>query len=81
MRTTLAITASSLPLPTAHPPQSATTYAVDPVHSVVEFGVSHMVISTVRGKFTPFPGTITCGADAPSPRAIRGKGDAEEEGR
>ena len=37
---------------------SAEKYMVDPVHSSVEFGVRHLVISKVTGKFTEFSGTI-----------------------
>ena len=34
------------------------TWAVDPAHSSVEFRVKHMMISTVRGHFGEFEGTI-----------------------
>jgi polyisoprenoid-binding protein YceI len=34
------------------------TYNIDPVHSTVGFGVSHMVINTVHGKFNEFTGTV-----------------------
>ncbi len=34
------------------------TWAVDPAHSAVEFRVKHMMISTVRGHFGEFAGTI-----------------------
>jgi polyisoprenoid-binding protein YceI len=37
----------------------ADTYKIDPVHSSVGFAVSHMVISTVKGKFDEFNGTVT----------------------
>jgi polyisoprenoid-binding protein YceI len=38
--------------------QSA-TWNLDPAHSTIGFGVRHMMVSTVRGKFTKFTGTIT----------------------
>jgi polyisoprenoid-binding protein YceI len=37
---------------------AADTYKIDPVHSVVGFTVTHMVISHVTGNFTDFDGTI-----------------------
>jgi len=38
---------------------AADTYKIDPNHSSVGFGVSHMVINTVHGKFNDFNGTLT----------------------
>lgn len=40
------------------------TYAADPTHSTVEFAVRHMMISTVRGRFTDFEATLE-GGDEP----------------
>lgn len=37
-------------------------YAIDPVHSQLGFGVSHLVISTVEGRFDRFNGTVTIAA-------------------
>jgi polyisoprenoid-binding protein YceI len=34
------------------------TWQVDPAHSSVEFEVKHMMIATVRGRFTEFEGSI-----------------------
>lgn len=34
------------------------TWSIDPVHSQVDFGVRHMMISTVRGTFGELEGTI-----------------------
>ncbi len=42
----------------ALPLRAAETYTIDPVHSSVGFGVTHMVINTVHGKFNEFSGTI-----------------------
>jgi polyisoprenoid-binding protein YceI len=38
---------------------AADTYNIDPAHSTVGFGVSHLVINTVHGKFGEFTGTLT----------------------
>jgi polyisoprenoid-binding protein YceI len=42
------------------------TWAVDPAHSKVGFGVKHMGIATVRGEFTEFDGTLEIGEDLSS---------------
>jgi polyisoprenoid-binding protein YceI len=39
------------------------TWKVDPTHSSVEFAVKHMMIATVRGRFTEFEGTIEAAED------------------
>jgi polyisoprenoid-binding protein YceI len=45
---------------TATTPQTATaTWNVDPVHSVAEFKVRHMMISNVKGQFTAVAGVMT----------------------
>lgn len=41
-------------------PQTAlTTWTIDPVHSVAEFKVKHMMISNVKGQFTGVSGKLT----------------------
>jgi polyisoprenoid-binding protein YceI len=35
-----------------------TTWSVDPVHSNVEFAVRHLMITTVKGRFTDVRGTV-----------------------
>ena len=45
------------------------TWTVDAAHSSVEFGVKHMGIATVRGKFTEFEGTLGVGEDLASSTA------------
>ncbi len=37
---------------------AATTWAIDPAHSVVELAVKHMMFSTVKGRFANVAGTI-----------------------
>jgi polyisoprenoid-binding protein YceI len=34
------------------------TWTIDPAHSLVEFSVKHMMIATVRGRFTEFAGSL-----------------------
>ncbi len=47
------------------------TWVIDPAHSKVGFSVKHMGISTVRGEFTEFEGSLVIGDD-PSGAKIRG---------
>ena len=43
------------------------TWAIDPVHSSINFSVRHLMVSKVRGRFEKFGGAIVVGADgAPS---------------
>ena len=35
-----------------------TTWTIDPAHSLVEFGVKHMMIATVKGRFGVVRGTV-----------------------
>lgn len=56
--------------------QSATliptgTWTVDPAHSKIGFSVKHMGISTVRGEFTEFEGSLEIGEN-PSDLKVRG---------
>ena len=39
------------------------TWAIDPVHSSINFSVRHLVVSKVRGGFDDFSGTITVADD------------------
>lgn len=39
-------------------PRARETYAFDKAHTSIGFGVKHMVISTVKGRFTDYSGTI-----------------------
>jgi polyisoprenoid-binding protein YceI len=43
----------------ATPQTSTTTWNIDPVHSVAEFKVKHMMISNVKGQFTALRGVLT----------------------
>jgi polyisoprenoid-binding protein YceI len=44
------------------PTSTSTTWQIDPAHSLVEFSVRHMMVSTVKGRFTGISGTITAHA-------------------
>lgn len=41
----------------------AGTWSVDPAHSGVEFAVKHMMIATVRGRFSDFEGSLEVAPD------------------
>ena len=40
------------------PTTTTTTWTIDPSHSLVEFSVRHMMVSTVKGRFTSITGSI-----------------------
>src|SRR4051812_37450163 len=40
------------------PQATTTTWSLDPVHSIVEFKVKHMMISNVKGQFTGVYGVL-----------------------
>ena len=40
-------------------PTAVSTWSVDPVHSVAEFKVKHMMISNVKGQFTGVSGKLS----------------------
>jgi polyisoprenoid-binding protein YceI len=46
------------------------TWQIDPAHSLVEFSVRHMMVSTVKGRFTGVQGTIVDVADNPSQSSV-----------
>jgi polyisoprenoid-binding protein YceI len=52
------------------PNQTRSTWHIDPSHSVVEFSVRHMMISTVKGRFTDIKGTIVDVADDPTSSSV-----------
>lgn len=43
----------------------ATTWSIDASHSLVEFGVRHMMFTTVKGRFSALSGTVVQHADDP----------------
>ena len=44
-------------------PQTTTTWNIDPVHSVAEFKVKHMMITNVKGQFAVVNGALSLDAD------------------
>jgi len=42
----------------ATPQTAITTWNIDPVHTVAEFKVKHMMISNVKGQFTGIKGVL-----------------------
>ena len=44
-------------------PSKTTTWQVDPAHTHVEFAVKHLMIATVRGRFSDVTGTVTVEGD------------------
>ncbi len=58
-------------------PQTATsTWNLDPVHSVAEFKVKHMMISNVKGQFTGISGVLTLDETDPRQSSIQASIDA-----
>ena len=46
------------PVQNLQPPSRPATWQIDPAHSLVEFSVRHMMVSTVKGRFTDVKGSI-----------------------
>ena len=55
---------------TATAPATRTTWSIDPAHSSVEFGVRHLMITTVRGRFTDVKGSVTLDDQDPSAGSV-----------
>ena len=51
---------------TATATQAITTWKLDPSHSQIEFGVRHLMITTVRGRFGVVEGTVRLDRSRPS---------------
>jgi len=45
--------------PTTATSTGTTTWKIDAGHSLAEFGVKHLMVSTIKGRFTDIAGTIT----------------------
>jgi polyisoprenoid-binding protein YceI len=50
--------------------QTRTTWKIDPAHSSVEFAVRHLMITTVRGRFTGVQGTVDDDGADPAKSAV-----------
>jgi polyisoprenoid-binding protein YceI len=73
---TTAASAATAPTPAIASPAAVSTpgqstWAIDRSHSLVEFSVRHMMISTVKGRFTAISGTIVDVADDPSLSSVQ----------
>jgi polyisoprenoid-binding protein YceI len=55
---------------TATQPATKTTWTIDPAHSHVGFGIKHLMIATVRGRFTQVEGTLTVDERDPASASI-----------
>ena len=51
--------------PTTTRAAALTTWQLDPAHSSIEFSVKHMMMTTVRGRFKEFQGTLSADEDHP----------------
>lgn len=51
---------------TASTPSTTTTWTIDPTHTLVEFSTKHMMITTVKGRFTDVQGTIVTDGSTPA---------------
>ena len=49
--------------------QSTSTWEIDPAHSSIQFGVRHLMISTVKGTFPKFTATVVADEKEPT-RAV-----------
>ena len=65
------VTATGTRLSTEVQPRAGqcTVWEIDPKHTLVEFGVKHMMFTTVKGRFTGLRGTINCADEADAARA------------
>src|SRR5690242_4131720 len=60
----------------AAPQTTVSTWNIDPVHSVAEFKVKHMMISNVKGQFTGVKGTLTFDESEPTNSRVEATIDA-----
>lgn len=61
---------------TATATPTLTTWKIDPSHSQIEFGVRHMMITTVRGRFAGVDGTVRLDTSDPSSADVNVRIDA-----
>jgi polyisoprenoid-binding protein YceI len=65
------MTATATNIPAVTPSDAAaTTWTIDPAHSLVEFSVKHMMIATVKGRFRDVSGTITLNEAEPARSSV-----------
>jgi polyisoprenoid-binding protein YceI len=61
---------------TSTPASTVSTWKLDPVHSVVEFKVKHMMISNVKGQFTGVNGVLSLDESDPAKSHVQATIDA-----
>jgi polyisoprenoid-binding protein YceI len=61
---------------TSTPTQSATTWNIDPAHSMIEFAAKHMMITTVKGRLADAKGAITIDETDPERSSVAVEFDA-----
>ncbi len=49
---------------------AVSTWTIDPVHSIAEFAVRHMMVSTVKGRFRSMEGSITLDEERPERSSV-----------
>jgi len=59
----MATTVTTTTATPAAAPGTRSTWTIDPAHTGVEFAVRHLMISSVKGRFTSVAGTVTTGDD------------------
>jgi len=50
---------------------TATTWTLDPTHTLVEFATKHLMITTVKGRFTDVSGTIKMNEANPAASSVK----------
>src|SRR5690242_6318873 len=61
---------------TMHPSTTSSTWTLDPAHTLVEFAAKHLMITTVKGRFTGVSGTIHMNETDPTASSVEAVIDA-----
>jgi polyisoprenoid-binding protein YceI len=54
-------------------PAKTSTWTIDPMHSIAEFAVKHLVVTTVKGRFRELEGTIHIDEAQPENSSVEAK--------
>jgi len=54
-------------------PTRTSTWTIDPMHSIAEFAVKHLVVTTVKGRFRELEGTIHIDEGSPENSSVEAK--------
>ena len=54
-------------------PARTSTWSIDPTHSIAEFAVKHLVVTTVKGRFRDLDGTIEIDGAQPENSSVEAK--------